>query len=68
MMRVQPLVLDLAKAAKAVMAGVVAGVGGVAVGYVDGLLTVGEGWTAAAAAVTAAATVYGVRNATPPPG
>lgn len=59
---IRPLVVDLAKAAKAATAGVVAGVGSLAVGYVDDSLTTGEAWTAAAVAAAAAAAVYGIRN------
>lgn len=48
--------------AKAILAALVAGVGGVAVGYADDSLTTGEFWAAMAAAVTAGAAVFGVRN------
>lgn len=51
--------------AKAILATLVAGVGGVAVGYADDSLTTGEFWAAMAAAVTAGAAVFGVRNGAP---
>lgn len=48
--------------AKAILAGVVALVGGIAVGYTDDSLTKGEFWAAASAAVVALASVFGVPN------
>lgn len=66
MIRVKAAVLDVARAAKAVTAGVVAGVGAMATGYADGQLTTGEGWAAAAAAVAAFAFTYGVPNRVTP--
>ena len=51
--------------AKAILAALVAGVGGIAVGYADDSLTKGEFWAAMAAAATAGAAVFGVRNGAP---
>lgn len=48
--------------AKAIAATLVALVGGIAVGYADDTLTTGEAWSAIAAAVTAGAAVFGIRN------
>lgn len=48
--------------AKAILAGLVALVGGIAVGYADDTLTRGEFWTAASAGVAALAGVFGIRN------
>lgn len=47
---------------KAIAAAIVAGVGGIAVGYADDVLRTGELWAAIAAAVTAGAAVFGIRN------
>ena len=54
--------MKIAPYAKALLATLVAGVGGIAVGYADDSLTKGEFWAAMAAAVTAGAAVFGVRN------
>ena len=62
MIRVKAAVLDVAKAAKAVTAAAVAGLGGIATGYVDEPLTAGEAWAAAALAVAAFAATYGIPN------
>lgn len=50
------------KYAKAFVAGAVALVGGIAVGYADESLTKGEFWTAAAAGLTALAGAFSVPN------
>lgn len=52
---------------KAILGGLVALTGSLAVGLVDNALTIGEGATALAAGVAAYAAVYGVRNEPPPP-
>ena len=52
----------VATIAKALLAGVIAGVGAVAVGYTDGLLTIAETWTAVASGLTALGVVWGVPN------
>lgn len=48
--------------AKAIAAALVAGVGGIAAGYVDDVLTTGEVWAALALATTSGATVFGIPN------
>lgn len=52
--------------AKAAAAAVVAGVGGIAVGYADDTLMTGELWAAIAAAVVAGGSVFGIRNGEQP--
>lgn len=52
--------------AKALMAAAIAGVGGIAVGYVDEPLTNGEFWAAMSAAVTAAGATFGISNGPKP--
>ena len=47
---------------KAILAGVIAGAGAVAVGYADGSLTTAETWTAVASGLTALGVVWGVPN------
>lgn len=49
-------------AAKATLAGAIAGIGALATGYVDDALTKAEALTAAGAALTAAGAVYGIPN------
>lgn len=53
----------LKRCAKAIGAAVVAGVGGIAVGYVDNSLTTGEFWAAISLGLTAGGAVFGIRNA-----
>jgi hypothetical protein len=48
--------------AKALLAGAIAGVGAVAVGYADGAITTAEIWTAVASGLTALGVVWGVPN------
>lgn len=48
--------------AKAVGAAVIAGVGGIALGYVDDSLTKGEFWGAISLGLAAAGAVFGIRN------
>jgi hypothetical protein len=48
--------------AKALLAGAIAGVGAVAVGYADGAITTAEVWTAVASGLTALGVVWGVPN------
>lgn len=50
------------KYAKAILAGVIALVGGIAVGYADDTLTKGEFWAAAAAAAVALGGVFQIPN------
>lgn len=52
--------------AKAAAAAIVAGVGGIAVGYADDTLMTGELWAAIAAAVVAGGSVFGIRNGEQP--
>lgn len=49
--------------AKAILAGLIALVGGIAVGYTDESLTKGEFWAAAAAGLVALGSVFQVPNA-----
>lgn len=58
----------LRTAAKATAAFVVTGVGAIAVGYADGVMTAAEWWSAAAAACTTALGVYTVPNRPPADG
>lgn len=51
--------------AKAVAATVIAGVGGIAVGYADDTLTRGEFWAAISLGLVAGGGVFGIRNGTP---
>lgn len=51
-------------AAKATLAGAIAGIGALATGYVDDALTTAEALTAAGAALTAAGAVYRIPNTT----
>lgn len=48
--------------AKALLAGAIAFVGAVAVGYTDEAITTAEWWASAAAGLTALGVVYGVPN------
>lgn len=52
---------------KALLAGVIAGSGAVAVGYADGAITTAEVWTAVASGLTALGVVWGVPNRAPTP-
>lgn len=50
------------KYAKAIVGGLIAGVGALATAYADNVLTAGEAWGAAAVALTAFGAVFGVEN------
>lgn len=50
--------------AKAIAATVIAGVGGIAVGYTDDTLTRGEFWAAISLGLVAGGGVFGIRNGT----
>jgi hypothetical protein len=52
--------------AKALGAAAVAGVGALAVGYTDDVLTTAELWFAIASAVSAGGAVFGIRNGSKP--
>jgi hypothetical protein len=53
----------MSKYAKAILGGLIAFVGAVAVGYTDGAMTAAEWWTSAGAGLVALGGVFGVRNA-----
>jgi hypothetical protein len=53
----------MSKYAKAILGGLIAFVGAVAVGYTDGAMTAAEWWTSAGAGIAALGGVFGIRNA-----
>jgi hypothetical protein len=53
----------MSKYAKAILGGLIAFVGAVAVGYTDGAMSAAEWWTSAGAGLVALGGVFGVRNA-----